>query len=60
MSAWLNTKKIIAPRAPKPCKKLKFCPYGQLVEAFPLKQQGKYKCPVFGHDCPVHYHAEKI
>lgn len=58
---WLNTTKIIAPRAAKPCKKLKYCPYGQLVEEFPLTtKRTKYSCPTFGHNCPVHYHKEKL
>ena len=59
--SWLNTKKIIAPGAAKPCKKLGHCPYGQLVEAFPVrKRRSKYSCPVFGHDCPIHYHKERV
>jgi len=59
---WLNTKKIIAPKASKPCRKLGYCPYGQLVEEFPIraKRHRKYSCPVYGHDCPVFYHKEKI
>jgi hypothetical protein len=58
---WLNTKKIIAPKVAKPCKKLGYCPYGQLVEEFPVrKKRSKYSCHIFGHDCPVHYHMEKI
>lgn len=59
-----------------PCDILKYCPYGCLVEYFPLR--GKIvswnglqiewikpikeskPCPTFGHDCPVFYVAEDI
>ena len=57
----------------KPCKKLG---YGILVEYFPLDgieaswngiqldwiepREDAEPCPVFGHDCPVFYVAEKI
>ena len=45
----------------KPCNKLGFCPYGQLVEEYPLKEKvDKVSCDVFGHDCPVFYMAEFI
>ena len=38
----------------KPCKILRYCPYGPLVEDFPLKdKRDKISCNVFGHDCPV-------
>ena len=58
---WLNTTKIIAPKVAKPCKKLGYCPYGQLVEEFPIPaRRGKYSCPIFGHHCPVHYHMERL
>jgi hypothetical protein len=57
--SWLNTTKVIEPNIAKPCKKLGYCPYGQLVEEFPLlHSKSKLSCPTFGHDCPVHYHAE--
>jgi len=42
----------------KPCHKLKYCPYGFLVEYSPLKKKNKLSCKVFGHDCPVFYVAE--
>jgi len=43
----------------KPCEVLRYCPYGQLVEEFPIrKKRNKYSCEIFGHDCPVYYHAE--
>ena len=74
MSKWLNTTLVIHPDMEKPCIKLRYCPYGQLVEEYPLydpdypnKEYGdKLACILdntgglmqFGHDCPVHYHAE--
>lgn len=41
----------------KPCHALDFCPYGALVEEFPLKEvrDESISCKVFGHDCPVFY-----
>jgi hypothetical protein len=33
---WLNTTKVINPDIEKPCVKLRYCPYGQLVEEYPL------------------------
>ncbi len=58
---WVNNKKVIAPKADKPCLKLKFCPYGQVVEIYPLRmKKSKLSCPIFGHDCPVHYMMEKL
>jgi hypothetical protein len=45
----------------KPCHFTGYCPYGQLVEEFPLEEKrGKYSCKVFGHNCPVFYHAEPM
>ena len=55
---WLNTTRVVEPNIAKPCKKLGYCPYGQLVEEFPLHSKSKLSCPTYGHDCPVHYHAE--
>ena len=78
MSEWLNNRKRIhkVGEIDKPCYKCGFCPYGQLVEAFPLHPEHKgkdlnklgnegklstgYDCGSFGHDCPVFYHAEFI
>ena len=66
---WLNTEKVINPDIEKPCIKLQYCPYGQLVEEFPLhREDTKLSCNnenthgfmQFGHDCPVHYHAEFV
>ena len=42
----------------KPCNELGWCPYGPLVEQFPLKGKSNISCSVFGHDCPVFYVAE--
>lgn len=45
----------------KPCKKIKNCPYGILVETFPLQNPSdKYSCTIFGHDCPCFYLTEMI
>ena len=45
----------------KPCWELKYCPYGPLVEDFPLKSENDEKsCRIFGHDCPVFYVAEPL
>ncbi len=45
-----------------PCKKLGYCPYGNLVEKFPVDEVGggKKGCPVYGHNCPVFYTAEAV
>ena len=60
MSEWINNKKIVDRDAEKPCHVLKYCPYGPLVEEYPLreKRDPKYSCTVFGHDCPVFYQKE--
>ncbi len=43
----------------KPCWELKYCPYGPLVEEFPIqKKRNNKSCRIFGHDCPVFYAAE--
>jgi len=51
----------------RPCGVLSWCPYGPLVEQFPLAGDGPgayhphiepLECGVFGHDCPVFYMAE--
>jgi hypothetical protein len=43
----------------KPCWELRYCPYGPLVEEFPLKKESdSQSCRIFGHDCPVFYVAE--
>jgi hypothetical protein len=45
----------------KPCWEIKYCPYGPLVEEFPLKETPDDKsCRIFGHDCPVFYVAEPL
>lgn len=45
----------------KPCWEIKYCPYGPLVEDFPLKAEPDEKsCRIFGHDCPVFYVAEPL
>jgi len=69
-SPWLNNEVVFYPELPKPCRQLGYCPYGELVEEYPLRdaddQYGdKLACLwkngalfQFGHDCPVHYLAE--
>jgi HNH endonuclease len=43
----------------QPCWELKYCPYGPLVEEFPLKlKPDERSCRIFGHDCPVFQVAE--
>lgn len=42
----------------KPCWELKYCPYGLLVESFPLSDDEEYDCNIFGHQCPVFRIAE--
>jgi hypothetical protein len=43
----------------KPCWELKYCPYGPLVEGFPLPEVDTHRsCKVFGHECPVFSIAE--
>lgn len=45
----------------KPCWELKYCPYGVLVEDFPLEKDPTEKsCRIFGHDCPVFSVAEPV
>lgn len=63
MSKWLNNKKrIFNPlNRVKPCRLCEYCPYGGLVEEFPISEiRNEYSCKVFGHDCPVYYLAENI
>lgn len=48
----------------KPCHILKACPYGALVEQFPLldeytEETGLERCSVFGHQCPYNYVANE-
>jgi hypothetical protein len=43
----------------KPCRRLGYCPYGPLVENFPLlKVSNDESCSEFGHQCPVFTCAE--
>lgn len=34
---WCNTKYIFHPELEHPCNQLDYCPYGQLVECYPLR-----------------------
>lgn len=58
---WTNTEKPLKSNFKKirPCHELGYCPYGAMVEAFPLVH-GKFSCAVFGHDCPMYYNAEDL
>jgi len=58
---WTNTETIIKSNIKKikPCKKCGYCPYGAMVESFPLTG-GKFSCSIFGHDCPMYYNAEDV
>jgi len=61
MSIWLNTTRVLYPELKHPCETLNYCPYGEIVEEFPLsppEDRDNKACPIFGHNCPVHYHAE--
>lgn len=42
----------------RPCWEINYCPYGSLVEDFPISNEREYRCRIFGHDCPVFYVAE--
>jgi len=45
----------------KPCWELKYCPYGPLVEGFPLPDSSTHRsCRIFGHECPVFTVAEPL
>lgn len=61
---WLNNTQIIKRNLSKekPCLSLGWCPYGQLVEAFDLREKThkKVSCKLFGHDCPAFYLAENV
>jgi hypothetical protein len=59
---WTNTEKPLKRNFNKikPCHKLGYCPYGAMVEAFPLEIKGELSCIVFGHDCPMYYNAEDL
>ena len=41
ITKWVNNRKKITTKYPKPCHKLNFCPYGQLVEIYPLHEKAK-------------------
>jgi hypothetical protein len=46
----------------KPCWELKYCPYGVLVEGFPIPHDPSNPkgCRIFGHECPVFHVAESV
>jgi len=43
----------------EPCKILGYCPYGYLVEQFPVADP-EDACPVYGHVCPVYFVSEDL
>ena len=58
---WVNRSKVIRRKVEHPCRKLKYCPYGAMVELFPIdspKRRTNMSCKVFGHNCPIHYNIE--
>ena len=58
---WSNEMYVREKDVPKPCLKLGYCPYGKLVDEFPLLlDRDVCSCPVFGNQCPVHYLAEEL
>jgi hypothetical protein len=62
-SKWMNTTKLVKQnlKKKKPCYKLGYCPYGSLVEEYPItKLRTKFSCKTFGHNCPMFYLAEEI
>ncbi len=43
----------------KPCWEIRYCPYGPLIEDFPLPDTDDDRgCRIFGHQCPVFHIAE--
>jgi hypothetical protein len=44
----------------KPCWEVRYCPYGPLVEQFPVPEEENdpRRCRIFGHICPVYFVAE--
>jgi hypothetical protein len=59
--------KVFPPMIEKPCGVLSWCPYGPLVEGFPLDEadidestvlRSPERCMVFGHYCPAFFTAE--
>ena len=44
----------------KPCHILRWCPYGELVEFFPLMSSGEAACRVYGHYCPAFHVSEGL
>ena len=54
------SKDLKVDKVSKPCNKLKYCPYGPLVEQYPLLEKRDAKsCKTFGHQCPAYYVSEK-
>jgi len=60
-SKWINDKVPRWKDIVRPCHYTGFCPYGEMVEMFPLQEESNERsCEVFGHDCPAYYMAEML
>ena len=67
---WINTKSILKRnlKKKKPCYNCGYCPYGTIVEYFPLDKirnvwdtrETSVNCKLFGHHCPMYYNAENV
>ena len=58
---WVNVEYPLWEYMVKPCKMLNYCPYGSIVELYPLPEDKTImSCEVFGHDCPAFYNAELV
>lgn len=59
---WINTRKMVNKDADKPCEDgLDYCPYGELVKAYPKVKDSKHACRVHGgHACPVFYQYQAL
>lgn len=42
----------------KPCWEINYCPYGEMIETFPVSTDKDFGCRIFGHICPVYLVAE--
>jgi hypothetical protein len=43
----------------EPCRVLKYCPYGPLVEDFTYHPD-EHRCDIFGHECPAFSMSEYV
>jgi hypothetical protein len=55
----LNNTEIVDRNAKKPCHRLGYCPYGSIIEEFPIRDgTSDFTCKIFRHDCPIFYCIE--